>query len=132
MPSPPFDQARTVRFDLARGSVVHEGARHVLVPIDALDELAKSSAPVVTAVAELIGAAMGRRIRTKLGSPRGASLEAFANQLGGELAIAGYGTLALERWGRAMVIALEQTPLASSLVVPLLASALGTAAAQRV
>jgi len=38
-------------------------------------------------------------------------VEVVVEHLGGELALAGLGSLALERWGRAAVLVVDQSPL---------------------
>ncbi|MEJ7729974.1 MAG: hypothetical protein WKG00_12230 [Polyangiaceae bacterium] len=42
---------------------------------------------------------------------RRASIEAVVEHLGGELALGGFGSLSLERWGRAMVLVVDHAPL---------------------
>jgi hypothetical protein len=112
--------ADEIRFDLPNGSVRAGGdERVVLVPCSAIDELgkhAKSDSGVDPAAAfcHAIGEVLGQRIAARLGSSdavRSASLETFVNALAGELAVAGWGTVSLERWGRAMVLLVEHSPL---------------------
>jgi hypothetical protein len=126
----PFDPARSVRFDLARGSVHHADARHVLFPVEVLDVLAKNGAG--EAVARVAGTAVGKRAAAGLeGGARRATLETFTSTLGGEIAVAGGGLLAVERWGRAMVLVLSDSPLPDVMVGPFLAGALEGAAEQK-
>jgi hypothetical protein len=110
-----------VTFDLDRGHVVCEGdTRSLLVPATALAGLvASAGADAAARFGREIGAALGRRIATRLGGAgdlgaaavRGASLEAIVAELGGEVALAGLGALSLERWGRALVLTVDGSPL---------------------
>jgi hypothetical protein len=126
-----FDPGHAVRFDLARGTV-HKGeadARHVLVPLSAL------AAGSVEAVGRAIGASIGARVLSSLGSAegvRGTTLEAFATALGGELALSGFGMASVERWGRAMVVAIESPGAEDALLAAILESALEGAAGRKV
>src|SRR4051812_29988267 len=95
-----FDPTNAVEFDLRNGSVSapRGGAqRLVLVPADALDELVRVGGPVMaSALGLLIGASCGTRAATRLGGAgavSSASLESVSAQLGGELSLAGIGTL---------------------------------------
>ena len=53
-------------------------------------------------------------------------------QLAGEAALAGVGVLSVERWGRALVIVLEESPLPAALVSPLVGAALEAASGRKV
>jgi hypothetical protein len=124
-----FDAARAVRFDLPSGSVHAAGdARVALVPIEALAAIGKSGA--ADDVARIIGAAIGKRAASHAGG--GASVEAFTNALGGELAVAGYGSLAVERWGRALVVVVTKSAVPESMLATLVASAIGAASRRTV
>jgi hypothetical protein len=100
-----------------------------------------------------MGEAMGRRVAARLAAPaagagaasaagdagaravRAAPLETVIEHLGGELALAGLGSLAMERWGRAMVLVLDPCPLgadASGLLEAVLEGALEAAAGRPV
>jgi hypothetical protein len=133
--TPSFDSTHAVRFDLALGSVRagnHE-ERLLLVPSSALDDLILSaSAEAVDGFARAIGAAIGRRVAARVGSGSDSSVEAFVVQLAGECAIAGVGTVALERWGRAMVVVLEHSPLPTAFLCPVVAAAIEAAAGRSV
>jgi len=127
MSEPRFDPSNAITFDLARGIVQLEGAPlRVLVPADALALLCRTAGPgPIAAFGRSIGEAMGRRVASRLArsapnagaaqdhgaAVRGASLEAVVEHLGGEIALAGLGSLGLERWGRAMVMLIDQSPL---------------------
>jgi hypothetical protein len=114
-----FDPKGAVRFDLVRGSVVHgdaygEGTRAVLVPEDALADLVAAAGAALGAdAARRTGVAMGARVAQRLGGARGvraSTLEEVADELGCEMALAGLGALSLERWGRALVVAIANAP----------------------
>jgi hypothetical protein len=135
MTAPSFDPTHAVRFDLPHGSVRAggEGERVVLMPTSALDELVLSAPPeAVEALGRGFGSAVGRRAAARMQDPQAASIEAFVTQLAGEAAIAGIGALSIERWGRALVIVVEQSPLAGTLLVPLVAAALEAASGRSV
>jgi len=116
-----FDAAHAVKFDLPNGSVrAGADARVALVPVEALAAIGKSNA--ADEVAKTIGAAVGKRAAARLGG--GASVEAFANALGGELAVAGFGTLTVERWGKALVIAVAHSAVPDAMLATLVAAAI--------
>lgn len=129
MPDLRFDPSKSVTFDLAHGLVHLEGApARLLVPADALAVLAGAAgAEAAAAFGRSLGEAMGRRVAGRLGDGlRAASVEVVVEHLGGELALAGLGSLALERWGRALVLVIDQSPLGEG-GDALLAAALGAA-----
>jgi len=130
-----FDSARAVRFDLPRGTVQAAGMdeRLVLVPCSALDDLVLSVSPeAVEALGMSIGAAIGTRAAARVSDMQSASVEEFVTQLAGEAAIAGIGSLSVERWGRALVVVLDRSPLASAWICPVVASALQAACGRKV
>lgn len=107
-----FDPAKAITFDLEKGLVHLEGApARVLVPAGALGALcAAAGLDATAAFGRELGATMGRRVAGRL-AVLAAPAEALVEHLGGELALAGLGTLGIERWGRALVIVLEACPL---------------------
>lgn len=146
MPDPRFDPSRAVTFDLAHGLVHLEGGpSRLLVPAEALGALARAAGPVAGAIfGRAIGEAMGARVASRLaasggadsvGGAAGATIEAVVEHLGGELALAGLGSLGLERWGRAMVLVIDRSPLGAegdALVEAALAAAVEATASRRV
>lgn len=111
-----------VRFDLATGQVkTSTGERLLLMPMTALDELASTAgAQTASRLARAMGVSMGRRVAERLGSidgVRAASLEAFVSELAFEVAVAGWGALSLERWGKAMVMIVDHAPVKDRSVV---------------
>jgi len=111
-----FDPTKTVTFDLQHGLVHVEGApSRVLVPADALGALFTAAGGEATAsFGRALGESLGRRVASRLsGGEDGerVSVEAMVEHLGGELAITGLGSLGLERWGRALVMVIDQSPL---------------------
>jgi hypothetical protein len=129
-----FDPTHAVRFDLPRGRVsAGDGERLLLVPLSAVEAIALSATPeAVEALGRALGAAIGKRAAVRLGADQGATIEAFVTQLAGEAAIAGVGTLGVERWGRALVVVVEGSPLSGPLLGPLVAAAIEAASGRRV
>jgi len=135
MVAPSFDATHAVQFDLSRGSVRSgsEQDRVLLVPTNALTHLVAAAPPeAAEALGHALGEAIGRRARARLQDVATASIEAVVTQLAGETALAGIGAVGVERWGRALVVVVEGSPLASPLLVPLIASALEATFARRV
>jgi hypothetical protein len=127
-----FDPAQALRIDLARGQLTLSGSGdRMLVPLESLiDLLASSDHDAIAAFGASIGTDIGRRIVERLGSSIAqASVELFTEHLGGELALTGMGNLSVERWGQALVLAIEG--LQDSAALELLVSALVEAAIQR-
>lgn len=139
MAEPRFDASKSVTFDLASGLVHLEGAPlRVLAPPDALLALAGAAGPDATrAFGRALGSPMGQRVAQRLAGAadgsehavRGASLEAVIEHLGTELALVGLGSLAAERWGRALVLVVDHCPLAAGTGDVLLAAVLESALA---
>jgi hypothetical protein len=138
-----FDPSKAVTFDLSHGLVhvdVEVGApSQLLVPAAAFGGLvAAAGVEAARAFGRALGDAMGLRVARRLateGGLREASTDAVIEHLGGELSIAGLGSLSLERWGRALVLVVDQSPLAGpgdALLEQVLESALATASASRV
>jgi len=133
--SVPFSATQSVRFDLAHGAVRASASddRLLLVPLAALLELAGSAPPAaVEAFGRALGTAIGRRAAARIGDASGTSLEGFVTQLAGEVALAGVGVLSIERWGRALVVVLESSPLPGGLVAALVGAALEAASGRKV
>jgi hypothetical protein len=129
-----FDPTHAVRFDLPHGSVRTGGEDEcvLLVPVSALQPLVLSSPPdVVVAFGRALGGAIGRRAARRA-DPHSSSLEEFVTQLAGEAAISGVGRLGVERWGRALVVVVEETTLPSALLTALVAGAVEAASGRRV
>jgi hypothetical protein len=139
MPDPRFDPSKSVTFDLTHGLVHLEGApSRLLVPADALLALARAAgAEAAAAFGRSLGTAMGRRAADRLsgGGVGPAAVEVVTEHLGGELALAGLGSLGLERWGRAAVLVVDQSPLGAGgdlLLEGVLAGAIEAAAGRTV
>ena len=115
----PFDPSKAVTFDLTRGLVQQEGAPSgLIVPAEALAALAHAAGPEASSTfGRSVGEAIGRRVASHLAAAEGvraARAGAVVEHLGGELAMTGLGSLGLERWGRAMVLVVDQSPLGSA------------------
>jgi hypothetical protein len=116
-----FNPSEAVTFDLAYGHVHLDGApTRVMVPAEALVALCKAAGEEEQAsMGHAIGEAMGRRVGVRLAGGGGdrhaavrkSKLEDVICQLAGELAITGMGALSAERWGKALVIIMDQSPL---------------------
>lgn len=111
-----FNPSGSVSFDLVRGRV-DCGGDHVLVAADALVDLCRAAGDeAVSDFGRRLGTAVGRRVADRLGDgAASASLEEVLDQLGGELAVAGLGSLGLERWGRALVLTIDGGPFGQQL-----------------
>ena len=135
MGSSSFDPTNAVRFDLPQGRVHAggDGERLLLVPTSAIDDIALSApAEAVEALGRALGTAIGRRAKARLGDASSAPMEAFVTQLAGEVALAGVGVLGVERWGRALVMLVEGSPLNGSLLAPLIGAAVEAASGRGV
>ena len=112
MATPPFDPSYSVEFDLGRGQIAVRGSsERVLIPADALGALCEGCDPEVRRdFARRIGTEAGRRTAERLGDPSTAGIEAVVEQLGGDLALMGFGSLGLECWGRALVLTVSGSP----------------------
>ncbi len=110
MPAP-FDPTHSVQFDLDRGRIsVHGSEARLLVPAEALLRLcAGAGDDGVKDFGRGLGTEIGRRVGARLGD--GSSVSAMVEQLGGELALAGFGSLGVEVWGRALVLTVTDSPL---------------------
>lgn len=132
-----FDLAHTVRFDLASGSVRARGHedRLVLLPVTALENLLLyASAESGIALGKALGESIGKRVASRIGAGAAAatSVDDFATILAGEAAVAGIGVVSLERWGRALVVVIERSPLPVPLLAPIVGAALEAASARTV
>jgi hypothetical protein len=116
-----FNPSEAVTFDLQFGHIHLDGApTRVMVAADALVSLCQAAGEEETAaLGHSIGSAAGRRVAVRLGSAtsdrheavRETSFEEVINHLAGELAIVGLGSLSAERWGKALVLIVDQSPL---------------------
>jgi hypothetical protein len=135
MAAPSFDPTHAVRFDLPRGSVRAGGESDgvLLVPTAALEDLVLSAPPeAVEALGRALGSGIGRRAAARMGDAQSASVDSFVTQLAGEAGLAGIGALHVERWGRALVVVVEGSPLVGTLLAPLVAAAIEAASGRRV
>jgi hypothetical protein len=118
-----FDPTHAVTFDLAHGTVTAGDQRHVLLSSAVVDDFVLIAGPeAAAAVGRAFGMVMGRRLAVRRGGTlgvRAASVDEVVTDIAGELAVAGLGAAALERWGRALVVVIDR-PAVSDL--PFLAS----------
>jgi hypothetical protein len=111
-----FDPSRVVNFDLGRGRVALDGASYrVLVPTDLLVELCQSAGEeALNNFGRRLGTECGRRVAERLGDGAAeANVEIMLEHLGGEIALMGLGNLGVERWGKALVMTFEGSPVGS-------------------
>lgn len=117
MPGPAFDPHGAVRFDMKSGAASDaRGARLVLVPAQALEALERTTPGALAHLGSEIGKGCGARVAARLGGDSGvraATLEVVVSHLAGELAIVGLGSVHLERWGKALVIVVENPGVGS-------------------
>jgi hypothetical protein len=108
-----FDPGGYFAFDLARGAVhTRHGERVLVLASDVLSPLVSSAVRGgdLTAVRSF-GKRIGEDAARSLGSEvKSASPEAVITHASGMLALLGWGSLLLERWGHALVLALEGAP----------------------
>jgi hypothetical protein len=111
MGTPRFDPTHSLEFNLDRGSVKLSGSlERVLLPADALAALVRGAdSETRRDFARRLGTEAGRRVAERLDSS--ANSESVVEHLGGELALMGLGSMTLERWGRALVVAVSGSPL---------------------
>lgn len=109
-----FDPSRAVVFDLNRGQVILDGgAAALVIPVEALAQLcAGLDAAAVRQFGTLLGRHAGGRVRGRLSAAVVPTLEVMVDHLGGEMSLAGLGSLVMERWGQALVARIESCPLA--------------------
>jgi hypothetical protein len=121
MSSVEFNPSEAVTFDLQYGHIHLDGApTRVMVPAEALVALCnKAGDEEAAAMGHAIGEAMGRRARVRLAGGgdnrhdqvRRVEFEQVISQLAGEVALTGIGCLSAERWGKALVLVVDQSPL---------------------
>lgn len=140
--APSFDPTAAVRFDLDRGRIsLSDDEPQLLVPASVLVSLV-TGAMAARDVGRVLGGTLLARISSRLEASaegaqgagdtlsrfREASLETVVEWLGCELALTGLGSLAVERWGRALVLVFEPCALdarADALLEGLVEAALG-------
>lgn len=108
-----FDPSYALEFDFGRGQIrMANAGERVVVPCDALLALCQgASDDAVKDFGRRIGTEAGRALQARLGDSAQVSLEAVLEHLGGELALIGLGSLGLERWGQALVLSFNHSPL---------------------
>jgi|GEM_PF-495735 len=126
--TPRFDPTRAIVYDLARGQLKdEEGASRLNLPMHLVARLCEQAGEAAASdFAQGLGGEIGRRVADRLGEETGgASVEAWTEHLGGQLALVGLGDVAVERWGRALVLRVSAAPEgASALLDKVLSAAL--------
>jgi hypothetical protein len=117
MHSPGFNPSDAISFDLRRGRVqITGGTGHVLLPTDAVLALLRETPPeIVRDLGWNIGTELGQRVESHFGR-QGADLDlasalTVVELLGGELALQGFGSLAVEQWGSVLLFIVDDSPL---------------------
>lgn len=108
-----FDPTRSIRYDLGRGQLRdEEGTLRLNVPASLVLRLCDSAGETATRdFLSALGTDVGRRVQKGLGNELlAAPVEAWAEHLGGQLALLGMGELLVERWGRALVLRVRGAP----------------------
>ena len=128
----PVDLSGSVRFDLQSGTVrLFDDEKGVVVPASMLAALVKAaSADARVEIARDFGAHLGRGI-AKRGRILEGGLDEAASSLAAQLALAGLGTCNLERWGKALVVHVTESPIDdASFIASVIEGALSAAAAR--
>lgn len=127
------DLSHAVTFHLPTGSVrTADDSNAAIVPTSALAELVRSSPTEARGrFGKAIGEGMGNRVAKRVGGSAAllaGGLELVTTHLAGEVAIAGLGTLSIERWGRALVFHWTGVPVElSEVLVGILEGAIASA-----
>jgi len=113
------DVSGSVRFDLPSGTVrLADDEKGLLVPAAVLSALVASApADARARIGRDLGAHLGRGVARRAGSARSlleGGIEDALSLLAAELAVAGLGSCHLERWGKAMVVCVADSPLAGA------------------
>jgi hypothetical protein len=137
MTTPTFDPKHAVVFDLARGATQDASkGRLLLVPASAINEITRGFETVAKKLGTQIGKACGTRVAGRLGggdNVRRATIEAVVTEIAGELSVAGVGLVSVERWGKALVVAIENTPLEDdNLLAAIVESSMSAAVSKQV
>ncbi|HEY2410248.1 MAG TPA: hypothetical protein VGI10_29790 [Polyangiaceae bacterium] len=116
MVTPRFDPSYVLEFDLARGQVkVRDAGERLVVPVDALLALCQGAgSEAVRDFGRRIGTEAGRAALERLGDGAAAPIDAVVEHLGGELSLMGVGALGVERWGVALVVTFQHSPLGAA------------------
>ena len=111
-----FDPSYALEFDFGRGQVrMANAGERLVVPSDALLALCQgASEDAVRDFGRRLGTEAGRMMNDRLGEAWQASLETVVEHLGGQLALIGLGSLGLERWGHALVLSFDHSPLGAA------------------
>ncbi len=127
------DLSNAVRFDLPSGTLhLSDNEKGLLVPASVLVTLLKSAAPDVRGhIGRDLGAHIGRSMSKRAGGAQAlldGGLEGAATMLAAEIAVVGLGTCAIERWGRALVVQVNGSPIeATDFIASVVEGALMTA-----
>lgn len=115
----PMSTFGTLSFDLAEGLVRLDDETRLVVPVAALVALFRTASPAGRrafgrAMGESIGHVAGNRLASQAEMPHAlvdASPELALSELSAAWALAGLGALGMERWGKALLLVIEGSPL---------------------
>lgn len=126
--TPRFDPTRALVVDLARGQLRdEESTARLNLPAHILLSFCDAAGKEATDAFSLaLGTEIGRRALEQMGkNAEQATVEAWTEHLGGQVALLGLGDLSVEQWGKALVISIQGSPKGSEpLLGPLLSAAL--------
>ncbi|MCS6799307.1 MAG: hypothetical protein NZ898_12425 [Myxococcota bacterium] len=107
-----FDAGGLYEVDLTAGEVRARGTRSVVVSAEALEALVAAAVRAGDlGPLRVVGMDLGEQVRRSLGSDPGAlPVETVVSHATGALAAFGWGSARFERWGEAMVVAVDNAP----------------------
>jgi hypothetical protein len=112
-----FDPRGAILLDREAGQLrVGASTPRVLVPAEALVALCgRAGEELTVALGQAVGEAIGARLRERFeraGGVGGASFSVVVEHLAGEVGLAGLGALQAERWGKALALVVDRSPVA--------------------
>lgn len=112
MEEPRFDPGAYYQFDLAQGQVRSRAGHRVVVWSDEVASALVSTALAANDTAALgrLGALLAAEVKRGLSNAAEESPEAVATHASGVLGLFGLGTLRMEQWGDALVVAIDGAP----------------------
>lgn len=107
-----FDPGSYYQFELSKGEVTSHKGRRMLVLSDSVLK------PLVTAAARngdltplrILGREIGEEVLSEL-DPKSVPMEEIVGRLAAAISLCGWGKFGMSRWGDAMVVSLEHSPV---------------------
>lgn len=121
-----FDPQCAVTFDLGSGSVsLRDSSRQLLVPLAPLGDLLQAAGSDATrSFARAIGSDMATRISKRIAQHsiacESVTASAFIDQVRGEFAVLGLGTVHAETWGQALMFVANHSGFSADFVAAVL------------